>query len=456
MRLFVRGLIVIGVLAIAPRIAGAQTCQNFNLAELVTLTGTFDNTDCVAQPYRNSRGEYWNVFANVGEVVTITMNRVTMQDPYLYLLNPSGVIVATNDDAAPGSLNARIQYTAAVTGTYQVLATSFVLQPSNDFGTYEIRLEISGHSPCQIRDLPAGVTTNATLDATDCIVQPYRGARGEIWTITATAGNTIQLNMNRFTLQDPYLFLLNSNWQILASNDDFGGVRDSQITFVATYTGTYRVIATTFAATDPGAYSIRLEGGATPPPPPATGAPGPPGQPVIVVSGNQVNISWTPPTTGGTPILEYILDVGSFAGGTNFGSYSIGTQTSVVAAVANGTYFLRVRARNATGSSTASAEASFTVGIISFLQPPRNLSVTVAGRRVTLQWLAPLDGPPDTYRLEAGTAPGLANLLVTDLAAVPTAISFDNVPPGAYYVRLRAVRGGAVSAPSNEIVILVL
>jgi hypothetical protein len=451
MRPLVAAPVVLGMLSLVPQAAEAQ-CQTFSLPELVTLTGTLDSTDCTVLPQRNSTGENWTVFANTGETMVITMNRVTMADPYLFLVSPSGTVVATNDDGGTG-FNSRIQYVAAATGLYRVIATSFRQLPSTDFGTYEIRYEVIGHSPCQIRNLPAGTTMNATLDSTDCIVQPYRGTRGEIWTIVATAGDRIQVDMERFTLNDPYLFLLDSGWQVLASNDDFGGTRNARISFIATYSGVYRIIATTFALADPGAYSIRYEGQV---PPPTTGIPGPPGQPDAIVTGNQVNISWTPPTTGSTPILEYLLEAGNFPGGSNLGTFSLGTFTSVVASVANGTYYVRVRARNAFGTGPASPERSFTIGVFTVLQPPRNLTATVSGRRVALLWVVPTDGPPDAYRLEVGSVPGAANLLVVDLPGGPTSITFDDAPPGLYYVRLRAVRSGAVSPPSNEIVVLIL
>ena len=48
-----------------------------------------------------------------------------------------------------------------------------------------------------------------------------------------TAGDTIELTMNAFTLQDPFLFLLNDNAKVLASNDDPPAPR-LRITFVAT------------------------------------------------------------------------------------------------------------------------------------------------------------------------------------------------------------------------------
>ena len=59
--------------------------------------------------------------------------------------------------------------------------------------------------------------------------------------------------MNRFTMTDPYLFLLDAGFQSLASNDDFVPPnRDSRISVSsAPYTGTYYVVATSFAASDP-------------------------------------------------------------------------------------------------------------------------------------------------------------------------------------------------------------
>ncbi len=453
MRSLVAGVLALGILSFLPQTAAAQPCQTHDLPELVTITGTLSATDCVVTPYRNSRGEFWNVYANTGDTLIITMNRVTMSDPYLYLLDPSGVAVASNDDAVMGGLNSRIQYVATVSGRYKVVATTFILQPNNDFGTFEIRVEIPGHAACQIRSLPVNTTINATLDTTDCIVQPYRNARGEFWTLTATAGDSIVINMNRFTLSDPYLFLLDSDWQVLTFNDDTTTSVDSRISFTAPYTGTYRVIATAFGSSSVGAYSIRFDGG---PPPPPSGVPGPPGQPSVAgPPGNNVTLSWTAPTTGGTPILEYILDVGSTPGGTEFGSYSMGQNLAISAIFPNGTFYVRVRARNSFGTGPASAERSFVVGTLVILSPPRNLTYSIAGRAVTINWLAPIEGPPDLIRIEIGSSPGLTNIGVIDIPGTFTTAGNPNAPPGIYYVRLRAVRGTSTSAPSNEVAILV-
>lgn len=82
---------------------------------------------------------------------------------------------------------------------------------------------------------------------------------------------------------------------------------------------------------------------------------------------------------------------------------------------------------------------------------PQNLQASVNGSTVGLSWLAPSGGgAPGDYLLEAGTGPGLSNLI----AGVPipeTSLSVPGVPPGGYFIRVRARNAGGVSSPSNEV-----
>ena len=122
------------------------------------------------------------------------------------------------------------------------------------------------------------------------------------------------------------------------------------------------------------------------------------------MNGSQVTLAWTAPTTGATPILEYLLDVGNAPGSANLGTYSMGTGTSILASFPNGTFYVRVRARNAVGTGANSPETTIVVGTVVILTPPRNLTANIAGRSVTVNWLPPLEGAPDIYRIEIGTA----------------------------------------------------
>jgi hypothetical protein len=85
------------------------------------------------------------------------------------------------------------------------------------------------------------------------------------------------------------------------------------------------------------------------------------------------------------------------------------------------------------------------------VQPPTGLTVTsIAGSAVTLQWKAPLIGPPATsYVLEGGTIPGQV------IASMPTGTADPKVtfvaPAGSYYVRIHSVSNGVRSRASSEI-----
>jgi hypothetical protein len=79
--------------------------------------------------------------------------------------------------------------------------------------------------------------------------------------------------------------------------------------------------------------------------------------------------------------------------------------------------------------------------------------VTVTGRRVDLSWTLPHASPAATgYVLEVGSGPGLSDLGTVALGTQST-LAVPSVPPGRYYVRVRAENASGRSAPSSEIVV---
>ncbi|MCC6992239.1 MAG: fibronectin type III domain-containing protein, partial [Acidobacteria bacterium] len=82
-----------------------------------------------------------------------------------------------------------------------------------------------------------------------------------------------------------------------------------------------------------------------------------------------------------------------------------------------------------------------------------NLTANVAGSTLTLSWTAPA-GPVTGYVLEAGSAPGLANIGAATIGA-NTSFVIPGVPAGAYYVRARAITSAGSGAPSNDVVVVV-
>lgn len=165
--------------------------------------------------------------------------------------------------------------------------------------------------------------------------------------------------------------------------------------------------------------------------------------------GNQLTVSWAPPATG-VPIASYQVQAGSGPGLSNVFSGDIGPGTAVSAPVPNGSYHLRVAARNAAGLGPATADVAVNVGAAA-PGAPLSLNAVVAGSRLTVNWSAPSSGGAvSTYVLQAGSASGLANIF-NGSVGLATSIAAD-VPPGTYYLRTFAQGPGGTSPASNEAV----
>jgi hypothetical protein len=175
-------------------------------------------------------------------------------------------------------------------------------------------------------------------------------------------------------------------------------------------------------------------------------------------SGSSVTLGWRAPTSGFAPDT-YIIEAGLASGLADLGNFSTGTTETTFSAtgVRQGTYYVRVRAGNAAGTSEASNEAILMVGGGCTTAPgaPGSLVVvSVSGGAVVLAWNA-ASGNPTSYVVEAGSRPGGTNLANSDLGSPATSLTATGVGPGTYYVRIRAKNPCGLSSASNEIILSV-
>jgi glucose/arabinose dehydrogenase len=183
----------------------------------------------------------------------------------------------------------------------------------------------------------------------------------------------------------------------------------------------------------------------------------PPGAPVnleSIVNGSTVTVRWTAPTSGSAP-ASYQLEAGSVPGAANLALVPAATTELSFSGIPAGTYYVRVRSVGAGGVSVPSNEITIIVGSGGCTGPPpapSGLSALVNGQLVTLSWTS--SASPDTFALEAGSGPGLANLATLGVDGSLRALIVQ-APPGRYYVRLRAQNSCGVSAASGEVIVVV-
>jgi hypothetical protein len=167
-------------------------------------------------------------------------------------------------------------------------------------------------------------------------------------------------------------------------------------------------------------------------------------------------LSWTPATSGG-PAARYIVEAGTASGLSNAGVFTLNSTatTATFGGVPSGTYFVRVRAQNAAGTSGPSPQAQLTVGACALPAAPGTLSGSANNQTVSLAWSAPTSGVTQGYRLLVGSAPGLTNVLVADYAASVTGLVSPGVPFGTYFVRVAALNVCGAGPVSNELTLVV-
>jgi hypothetical protein len=163
------------------------------------------------------------------------------------------------------------------------------------------------------------------------------------------------------------------------------------------------------------------------------------------VSGLSVTLSWGASANSPT---QYILQAGSAPGQTSITVPLSGSTTTFSASAGAGTYYVRVVAVNADGTSAPSNEVTvvLTSGCAA-PSAPLNLRAIILGTEAFIFWRQPLVGTPSGYTLQAGGAPGQT------FAQYPTGGTTlnANVGNGTYFLRVIAHSACGNSAASNEL-----
>jgi hypothetical protein len=116
---------------------------------------------------------------------------------------------------------------------------------------------------CEWAFVTRGLTTSQRIQSTDCVAT-FRSSRyfSDQFAIQLTGGQTYTFSMSS-TDFDTYLEILGSDldfgWVVVASNDDFGGTSNSQITFTPEWSGLYLINPATYLGDQTGAYTLVIQ-----------------------------------------------------------------------------------------------------------------------------------------------------------------------------------------------------
>jgi hypothetical protein len=184
----------------------------------------------------------------------------------------------------------------------------------------------------------------------------------------------------------------------------------------------------------------------------------PPRAPTLLAQafGNMVKLSWS--LGGGAAPTGYLLDVGTALGQIDVltAQYPAST-TTVWAPSTNGTYAFRLRAANVCGASSFAPDTTVTVGGTTSALPgaPVGVNAEVSGPSMLVTWSPPTTGGATTrYVIELINAKQLP-VVTIDTRNITRAFMYDGIPPGEYFVRVRAANLAGAGALSNRVSVVI-
>ncbi len=175
----------------------------------------------------------------------------------------------------------------------------------------------------------------------------------------------------------------------------------------------------------------------------------PPTNLVAWTSDGRLTMTWTAPT--GTTPTSYVVEAGSAVGLSNIAVLEVTNRSFTFEPVPGGFYFLRVRSKSGALVGAPTADVMINVGgVPAPPSQPQSFGVSRSGSTITMTWTAPLLGTATSYVVEAGSATGLSNLAVLNTGSAATTLVVPGVPPGTYFLRVRAANAFGASPVSIE------
>lgn len=191
---------------------------------------------------------------SAGKTYLVTMTRKDTKQP----LNPF-LRIEDSEFKQLVPFTTRTKFTPPKDDDYRFIATG------HGSGEYVLKIapfnsaKIKKHEPGKVHNVGKdGLEYDSTLTAADAKDVRRQGSFAKVFEVNLTKGRTYTIDMES-TQFDAYLRLEDNGRKNLAEDDDSGGNLNAHIIFQAPADGTYRIIATTFAAGAKGAFTLRVQ-----------------------------------------------------------------------------------------------------------------------------------------------------------------------------------------------------
>ena len=214
------------------------------------ITETSDAPDGTSTPYSINVGDVFsgsltygsdaydwvavNLTAGTSYIATLAgydSGSGTLDDPYFYLYDSSGTLIAYNDDGGPG-YESLLSFVASYTGTYYLVASSY---NANDTGTYEMSI---------VEDVPPAPGTLDELAA--FLTDGYWESTGRAGrSFDTSSSNVITVNLTGLTAEGQQLarWALEA-WEMVANLDFVEVTSGGDLTFDDNDSGAYSTSTT--------------------------------------------------------------------------------------------------------------------------------------------------------------------------------------------------------------------
>ncbi|QNG29588.1 S8 family serine peptidase [Synechococcus sp. LTW-R] len=157
--------------------------------------------------------DWYKVEFSENQTYKISLNGITLEDPYLRLRDSQGQLISYNDDIQLGVVrDSRLYYTSSITDEYFIDIGSF---DDSFVGEYSLLIDTIDDD-----------ITNFPEDAIDLTYRnnaegriDWNGDR-DMFKLAVSTGKSYEIRLNGISLEDPHLYLVDKDGEVLTSNDN--------------------------------------------------------------------------------------------------------------------------------------------------------------------------------------------------------------------------------------------